>query len=336
VNDRKKEFLIANIRSGNTKIKTFGINLKPASLEDVIDSYYVYEESLEEARRDGLMTVEEIEKWMLLCGFWTNLDEESLKKMNTKIEDHKIELYKNFSKKDFVEKERRKLRSLETTCLSYLSKKNVFYSNTCESYAESNRLIYLVKLCCDATVSKNKIENNIDSIVSEYQKTILPEKDIRFLCRTEPWKSLWSVRSSCQLKLFSNEEPTINQKNLVLWSKTYDGVAESYEPPPKEVIEDDDFLDGWFLHKSREREKESNKKTVEDRLNNSKIKSSQEVFIPASSNKEAEMIHNLNDEESKQIIRSRSLALQKSGGKISYKDFDDKKKEAIRQRTQKG
>lgn len=327
MNIRKREFLVANIRSGYTRIKKFNLLVRPASLEDIIDSYDVYEESFQEALGDGLMNTEDMERWMSTNGFWTNLDENLSKKLQKEIENSKVTLYKNYKDQSLVRKERKKLRSYETQYLSHLAKKNIFYSHTCESYAESNRLIYLVKLCCER---RKEIEDeHVDSIIKEYHDSILSEDTIRFLARNEPWRSLWSISANCQLKLFSNEEPTVNQKNLILWSKTYDGVHESMEPPPKEVIEDDDFLDGWFIEKAREREKESTKKTIANRTRNSKIGSAKEQFITANNDEELQAIQDLNDGGARHIIQQRMEALEKHGGSVSYSQFPDQKQEAL-------
>jgi hypothetical protein len=336
VNNRKREFLIANIRSGYTRIKKFNLTLKPASLDDIIDSYDIYEESIQEALDEGLMNTEDMDKWMSLNGFWTNLDEDLSKNMHKYIEDTKVNLFKNYENEKLVRSERKKLRSGERQYLSHLSKKNTFYSNTCESYAESRRLIYLIKLCCKG--NKNIIEDNIDSIISEYHNSMLDDSTVRFLARNEPWRSLWSISQSCQLKLFSNEEPTVNQKNLILWSKTYDGINESMEPPPKNVIDDDDFLDGWFIHKSRERDKEASKKHINSKLSNSKISGSKEVFVVTDSKKESETIYSMNSEEAKSIIQSRSESLRKNTqGYVSYDQFKDQRQEALsRAKRQKG
>ena len=328
MNNRKREFLIANIRSGYTRIKKFDILVRPASLEDIIDSYEVYEESFQEALDDGLMKTEDMELWMAANGFWTNLDEDLSKKIQKEIENSKVTLYKHYGNQSLVRKERKRLRSYEKQYLSHVTKKNIFYSNTCESYAESNRLIYLVKLCCER---RKEIEDeHIDSIIKEYHDSILSEETIRFLARNEPWRSLWSISQNCQLKLFSNEEPTVNQKNLILWSKTYDGVHESMEPPPKVVIDDDDFLDGWFIEKSREREREAVKKGIENKTKNAKISSPKEVFVFTDNEEEAQQIYELNSPEAKNTIRQRMDSLNKSkGGYVGYDKFIDQKEEAL-------
>ena len=126
MNNRIKEFLIANIRSGYTRINKFALELRPASLEDIIDSYYVYEESLQEALEDGLMKTEDMDGWMLLNGFWTNLDDDLSKEKQKEIENIKVDLYKNHTNESLVRSKRKTLRKKEKYYLSHLSKKNTF------------------------------------------------------------------------------------------------------------------------------------------------------------------------------------------------------------------
>ena len=333
INHRLREFLVASIRSGIIKIKRFNITLLPPSLDDIIESYYVYEKSFNDALQDGLMTSDSIDEWMLRSGLWTNLDDEDLKKMRDKIDDLKLELYKNYSNIQLVKAKRKSLRNLELKYQNSLSVKNTYYSRSCESHAEATRLMFLMRLCCKDQIAN--LDDNLEFLIQEYHNCIIDENTIRFLARSEPWRSLWSVSSSCGLKLFSNEEPTINQKNIVLWSKTYDGVHESTDCPPKEVIEDDDFLDGWFIHQNRKRESEKKENDFESKTTNPKIKSASEVFIFANDKEQAKSIHSMNSEKSKEIIKRRQSELV-SHGKLAYHDMPDQKELLKKQLREKG
>ena len=42
---------------------------------------------------------------------------------------------------------------------------------------------------------------------------------------------------------------------------------ESYEPPEPLVLEDDDLLDGWFVHSRKKREKEQKEREKDDKKN---------------------------------------------------------------------
>ncbi len=325
---RLREFLIATIRSGKVYIKDFNITIRPPELQDVIDSYDAYMEAFEEARSDGLMDSKELDTFMLVTEAWTDIDDEAVKTVEKSIEESKLELYEKYLNDDFVKVNRKRLRRQEKLLSTLLSKKNSMYMQSAEQYAEMSRLLFIVKKCC--IDSAFDIDDNIDDLIVAYQKNILSDTEIRELCRTEPWRSLWSMAEKSGIRLFINEEPTINQRNIVLWSRTYDSVHESMDTPPKEVIDDDDFLDGWFIKQRRKREAEANKKATEDSLKNEKIRDSENVFVMANNKKEAAAISSANDEEAAFIKRQRAKQLN-TQGKLKHHQFADKQAEYRKQ-----
>jgi cation diffusion facilitator CzcD-associated flavoprotein CzcO len=92
----------------------------------------------------------------------------------------------------------------------------------------------------------------------------------------------------------------------------YDNIQESMECPNKEVIEDDDMLDGWFIIQHKKREKDRVEKEFENSTKNEKIKNAPEVFVVASKEK-AEKINDMNDMNAKMIKHQRKLALDRYG-----------------------
>lgn len=333
---RLREFFVTKIRLGTVYIKEFDILIKPAELTDVIAAYEVYSNALEEAISDGLMTIQENENYMLNTGQWTNLDEDNLKDVNTLVEDVKVAMYKNYSDSKQLKSLRKSLSRKQKLYKSLLFKKNANYSNTAESFAETARLLFLVERCSDT--KDIDIEENINTIISSYNASIFDDTIIRDLCRNEPWRSTWSVRNECKHSLFPNEELTTNQKNLVLWSKSYDGIHESPDCPPQDVIDDDDCLDGWFIFQSRKRKSEANKTQTEDMIGNEKVKNSDNVFVIANSDKQVQAIHDANSPDSKDIKKRRSEAI-KTQGTISHEKLPDRQaqhKANIQQGLKKG
>lgn len=325
MNHRLREFFVAKIRSGNIHIKQFNLNIKPQNLDDIIASYDVYSEKLEEAIDSGLMTVKDNEDFMLNTGQWTNLDDDKLKDAYTLVEDAKVALYENYNEPKMVKRLRKSLAQRQALHASLMNKKSSNYSNTAESFAETARLLFLIKRCCD-NPDNIDIDQNIDVIIKEYNKSILSDSEIRDICKNEPWRSFWGIHDKCNIKLFYNEEPTMNQRNLVLWSRSYDGIHESPDCPPQEVIDDDDFLDGWFITQSRKRKAEANKKQAEDSIKNEKVKNSDNVFLMSGSKEKTRSIHDINTRESKDIkaMRGRSI---KETGRIDHEQLPDRQAE---------
>jgi hypothetical protein len=110
-----------------------------------------------------------------------------------------------------------------------------------------------------------------------------------------------------------NSELTYNQKNLIIWSQMYDNIQESMDCPSKDVIEDDDMLDGWFIIQAQKREKENAEKEVDGLVKNEKIKNASEVFVVAQSDEHAEQINKANSVHSMMIKKQRENFIKQAG-----------------------
>lgn len=334
---RLREFLISSIRSGIIYTKNPTLCIYPPTIEQIAESYEIYQNSFIEAQDEDIMTVDETESWMRARGYWQRKDDEELEQIPKDLEDAKYKLYENRNDKSLLKYGRSAVRYLEKLLSEKLQKKNSYYPNTCESYAEINRLTWLLK---QTTYKKNKlydIDHIADNIVTQYQNSIIDDSTIRYLARNEPWRSLWITATKGQFKLFFNDtnvDVTLNQKNLVLWSQTYDNIQETLEPPSNEVIEDDDLLDGWFIAQKRKREREKKTKELESMSKNQKINSAKEVYILPKENITSKDIHELNEDNSKFIKQQRAQDLKRKGS-IDYEYLPDIQLEGQRQINEK-
>ena len=124
----------------------------------------------------------------------------------------------------------------------------------------------------------------------------------------------------------SGRELSTDQKNIIVWSRMYDNVQESLDCPSDDVIKDDDMLDGWFIVQKRKREKERAEAEIDNSMSNEKIKNAGELFMMASSQKDADRINSMNDVNSTMIKKQR-MATVKAKGEVQDLDFQDKKLE---------
>jgi hypothetical protein len=122
-------------------------------------------------------------------------------------------------------------------------------------------------------------------------------------------------------------ELTRDQVALCSYSSMYDNVYESTESPDDKVIQDDDCLDGWFIHQKREHDKQKKKKQTDDMIKNPKIANSQEVFLMARDQEEANKIFDVNHPAVRGIIRDRQNTIQNAGKQISFTEFNDIKQD---------
>lgn len=329
---QERDFLISLIRTG---IFLEG-NLKiiPATLEQIVESHHRYKKAYDEALNDQLMTTQEINSYMMMNGLWTDKEEQELNIIKLSIDNIKMEMYKNRRNKTSVEKDRKRVRATERNYSHHLNIKNSFYANSCEAFADSARVAFILRKTCyinNKPVSKNC---DISTLLKFFNKSIYSDSVIRELARSEPWRSLWIANKHIKFKLLfqdQSQDLTINQRNIILWSTTYDNIQEAYEPPESSVIEDDDLLDGWFIFTKKKREKEKLEKSKEEsrsKMGGGKGRVGKNgnmeefIMINEESGWTANEIQQLNDPHEKDIINRRMQKL-KTEKTLSYDQLPD-------------
>jgi hypothetical protein len=330
-----REFLVSQIKLGLVYHTNFII--LPFKIIDIIKSYEIYEKSYDDCLINGIMTNDEILEWAKAQELWTDKEEQDIKNAQDNIEDIKVEMFKNSLDKNKIDSLRKYLRALEKSLSKASANKYSLLQNSCEANADYEQKTWLI---IKSVKSKNKdfiLEDNINTIYNTYQQHLLTDKEIRELSRSEPWHSSWTVSEKGKIpliKIYKDRELTYNQKNLLMWSQTYDNIQESIECPDRDIIEDDDLLDGWFILQSRERKNEKKKKLAEQSVNNTKINNSSEVFIVSESKDHVAEIQSLNNSNSKMVLQQRMSKIDKVGSS-DYYDFEDKKLEIITEATRK-
>lgn len=330
-----REFLVSQIKLGITYHKNFIII--PFKTIDIIRSYEIYEKSYDDCLLNDIMTNEEILEWAKTQELWTDQQEQDVKNAQDNIENIKVEMFKNSFDKNKVDSLRKNLRGIEKSLNKASSYKYSLLQNTCEANAEYDQKTWLILKSVKSKTKNFVLEDNISTIYNVYQQNLLADKDIRELARSEPWHSLWSVSEKGKIplyKIYKDRELTYNQKNLLLWSQTYDNIQESIECPDRSVIDDDDLLDGWFILQARERQQEKKKKLLDSSIGSTKIQNASEVFIVGHSQEQIQDIQKLNDAKSKSIINQRISKLDKFDS-VNFYDFEDKKLEVIQEAHKK-
>jgi hypothetical protein len=337
----EREFFIGMIRSGKTHIeyKDLVLVIKPLTIDQNFESSLVYDRAYKQAMVDEIMTEDDISDWMLNNGLWTSVDDKKTEGFKKDLDKLKIEIFHSRNDKKLRERIRLYIRAGEKQLSNHLKEKNTFYQNTCEAYALSEKISWIIK---NTTYLNNKLYDfktiSLSYVIDEWHSSVLSESIIRELAREEPWKSLWSIRENAGVKLFAtseSEEITTNQKHLIIWSQIYDNIQESMECPTEDVIKDDDLLDGWFLIQSQKREKERLEKDFESHNKNEKIKNSEEVYIVATPDDPDSIarIDSMNDNHAKAIKKQRLDVINQKGGFARQHDFVDEKRKMQMQIT---
>jgi hypothetical protein len=326
----EREFFVSMVRSGKVFInyKDIDLEVRPLTIDQSFKSCQIYQRAYDNALSEEMMTEEDVNEWMLENELWTPHDDKREEGLKKDIERLKVEIYNARRDKNMVNSIRKYLRAGESQLSSHLNKKYMYHQNTCEGIASTERLMWIIK---NTTYRENKIYDfediSLQYVIDEWQSHFLSEKKSRDIARNDPWKSLWVVRENSNSPLFCNPpntELTYNQKNLLVWSQMYDNIQESLECPEKEVIEDDDMLDGWFIIQNQKREKERLEKEFDTETNNEKIKNSSEVFIVSNKDR-ASKINDMNDPMGKMIKKQRQSAIEKHGT-IQDQNLPDQKR----------
>jgi len=329
----EREYFISRLRTGiiNIRLTDFTLKIKPLTLEQEFHIQERYMEAYKEAQNEGFLTKKELLDSLRERGLWTEEDEKKEEGLQKDIEKLKVELFQNKNKSDIVSHIRRGLKAGKEQLNKVLEKKFQYFENSCEGLASIEKVKEMISISCfkviDGGLEKYDFEEvPADLIVKMYSFQMLGETSLRELARSEPWRSAWLLRDSNAYELFDNKggQLTPDQKGLLTFSRMYDNVQESMECPSEDVIEDDDMLDGWFILQKRKRDSDRAKSEVDQQTANSKISNSDEIFVMASSKKDAERINNINSITAQKTKERRFQTLKKQGQAVDS-DFEDQK-----------
>lgn len=271
---------------------------------------------------------------LINLGLWSINGDDNLKKLETQIDDIKVDLYKNFYNPTKVKSLRRNLSNTKNAYFSNYNIRHSFDNYTIEGYLDSLKNQYILANSIYTTDNKlvfNDLEDInyliFNSISNTISKDIIDTSTYRQIARSNLWSNYWSANN----QIFDG--PVINwtdeQKMLVMFTKMYDSAREHSECPPEKVFDDDDIFDGWMINQKRENEKTKNKNRTEKMLEGKNLNKAGEIFVMANSQEEAQNIYDLNDNTSRHIIKERESIIKRSPETVGA----DKLPDAQRQLT---
>lgn len=323
----ERELFVSRVRSGVYFVEHDGIKLKivTPTIEEELEMAEGYNQAYEDALADDFMTEDQTLEWMKSRGLWSDEDEKKIEALKRDIEKLKVGIYENRNRDGAKDQIRKHIRGAEEQLAKQMDKKHSFSSNTCEGVAMLEKSFDFIKTCTYYGGEKYDFKGlSVEFVLHLFHDKILSEKQTREVARNDPWRTVWMLRDSNSYKLFANEgrELSVDQKNLLVWSRMYDNIQESMDCPDDDVIEDDDLLDGWFIVQRKKRESEKAESDFDNSTKNDKIKNSSEIFMVPSNKKEAEKIEALNDPTAKMIKKQR-IAITKQQGEVGAAEFPD-------------
>ena len=225
------------------------------------ESEILYDKIIEENKYNQIwLTPEQIELYLLDNNIWNQNYENILKRLDTDIEDLKIDIYKNFYNTKSKEKFKKKLKTLykqqndlknKKDCMNYLGIKDYALSIKNEFiirysiYNMNNTLVF------DPTMDDYN-HSQLQGFVREIIDNSINPNDMRALARSDFFRG-YASSSNLEKSLIDMTE---EYKYLVNLYKMYDNARQHPESPDEDIINDDDALDGWFLYQQRKAKKE--------------------------------------------------------------------------------
>ena len=322
------DFLTYRIMKGHLSFCRDGLSLyiEEPTPNMMFESISIYNEVYDSAYGNGVYIKSEILDYIYLHDFYSPFDDMEIKKLNTDMEDIKLACYNNYQREKELFSLKKLLRSIEIKISKINRKKIQFDHLTCEGVATHAQWNWIIE---NSTYSLKTGEKYLwDSLtpatlMSHYEDSVISSSDFRNVARSDLWRPIWNLGKKTG-NLFDRPSSMLTRDQLALcsYSTMYDAVYESSDTPPEQVIEDDDCLDGWFIDQKRKNEKYKKDQDAQKFTSNKRIAKAGEVFVVASSDKEADYIDSLNSSKSKHIKKERMEAI-KNNGAVTDMQFKD-------------
>lgn len=267
-------------------------------------------------------------------GLWNREGDNNLKKLETQIEDLKINLYKNFLNPTKIKNLKKSLDNTKKHYNKLYETRHSLDHITPTGYSNHLKNQYILieslydlqdnKIFPDFNSVNYELLNNLSVLISQNSIDI---SVFRSIARSDLWKNYWSANKD---KIFDRAtiDWTDEQKTLVVLTKMYDSAYEHPECPPDSIFDDDDMFDGWMIMQKRENEKNKNKNRTEKMLDN-KLNKAQEVYFMAGSKEEAQNIYSLNDINSQNIIKERNTVIFNADKELNQDQLPDVKRDLV-------
>lgn len=328
----QNEKILCRILQGRLRYSSGGPALyiyEPTS-EILEESFEVYDECYNESYFKGAYLKSELVEVLVGNNLWSPFDDREAEKIEKKIEEYKLKAFEFFYKIRDLESIKMVLRHLEKELIKYKNKKHVLDHVSCEGVADFARSSWIISKTVynsDKTLY-DWSNHSTSSIMDYYNSNKISSDQFRHVARNDPWRSMWNVGKK-QSSVFEKPSSQLTKDQIALcsYSSMYDNVYESQESPDERVIEDDDCLDGWFIHQRKEYEKKKKQKTTDDMIKNPKIANSQEIFLMANDQEEANKIFDINHPSVRGIIKDRQQTIKSADHQIKFTEFNDVKQD---------
>jgi hypothetical protein len=331
VNSYQLENLIVKILSGKQiiRINNEVYELRPYSSDLKLEASWIYESSYSDHLYDeSFISQDDAESMLYDMGILYAQFDGDVKSVEKNIENNKVDLYNNFFDRTQKKQIKQKIISLNKRYSQLLSYKHMLDFLTLENYCSNIKNSFLI---CNSlyfyktnnlVFNFNNTDNVLfDRVTTEISNNLLDMTTLKLLARSDYWRNYYTVNKN-ELFPYSASELTDEQKGILSLSLMYERIYEHPDCPERDVIEDDDALDGWMIHQQRENKRQKKEKGVNNLLSG-KAKNAQEVFLMAKNNEQKDDIIGLNTEASNFRRQNKLKEVLSSDGPIADAQLSD-------------
>jgi len=326
------EYVPATVR--NIDGQLISLFMRSPTQSEQSKAAHLYNVELSRAITVGLPSEKNVLETLISIGQWSEQQESEINGLHEDIHTLRKGILDFVFNRTKLEQTRSLLRRAENVLISKLNTRHNLLQGSAEAHAEICRQQYLIGRITETEdhVRLWKTEDDFSKcedqeLINElctifFQKSRIPVVIIRELARSQQWRMYWETAKQTN-DLFDGPviRWSLNQRELAYWSTIYDSVYNAFERPSKDIIEDDDLLDSWFI---RQGEKIEGKTSggIKSNINKS---GRNEEFVMAD-REGAKRVYNMNDPISRAKIKARQKLL-KEQGKIREQDMPDSQNE---------
>lgn len=245
-----------------------------------------------------------------------------LDSLGKKLDNLKVDLFLNFFDRTKRLKYQKEIESTRKRYSQLYTAKHSLNFLTLENYCANLKNEFIIlntlffyntgNIVFNSSYMDYRLFNNITQIISN---NILDISVIKCIARSDYWRSYYTINKN-HLFPYSVIDFSEEQKAILSVSVMYDRVYEHPDSPDKDIIEDDDALEGWMIHQQRQNKKQKQEKGVNNLLSNKNMKNANEVFLMAENKEQKEDIIGLNSMESQLKLQSKISTVMESSAPV--------------------
>jgi len=242
-------------------------------------SSIIYDIHFRQALQDGLMRKEAVIEHFTILGEWNPQTDVEIAGIREDIQTMKKGLLDYLFQKEKLEKIRATIRNAEKALMERITMRMKLTKISADSYALMMQQRFVINKVTktmddilywptDKTFSDERNIELINRLVKIfYQSSFISVGQMREIARTHPWRALWMAnKNNGHWFNKSPDECSDLQQSLLYWSSVYDVVFESMNRPIKDIVEDDDLLDSWFLRQADQVEQHAREELFKPQL----------------------------------------------------------------------